>query len=88
MRKEELGVMRWFDILASLLLVLGGLLLGVGSVAGYDIITSTLTNLGVAGRIVFFVIGVSAVYEIVGLRSIFRRWNCRISMREPQSSVS
>jgi len=90
MSKHELGFMKWLDILTTLLLVIGGLWLGLGGLFGIEVMTSTIASLGVFGRLLYFVIGLSALYEIFGLKAIFRRWHCSLSVSEgtPAGSAS
>jgi len=90
MNKHELGFMKWLDILTTLLLVIGGIWLGVGGLFGIELMTSAIASLGVYGRILYFLIGLSALYEIFGWKAIFRRWHFSVSLGEgsPAGSAS
>jgi uncharacterized membrane protein YuzA (DUF378 family) len=65
------------DILA-LVQLLGGLFLGFGGIFGYEIMTATIGQLCLFGRIVYVLIGLSALYKLFELRAITRRWQCTL----------
>lgn len=87
-RTQDFGFMRWLDVLTTLLLVLGGLLWGLGGVFGIEMITSAIAKLGVFGQLLYILVGLSAVYEIIGWKAIFRRWNCSILISSPGGSTT
>lgn len=60
--------MRILDIIAMLLLVLGGINLGLVGILNYDLIIAMFENNLVVAHTLFFFIGLAAVYMI------FRSW--------------
>ena len=75
--------MKKLDILAAVLLVVGGLNWGLIAVAKFDLV-ATLVGLdfgqtNAASRIVYGLVGLAAVYQIVEQAAIRRRWS-----REPR----
>lgn len=67
--------MRTIDILAAVLLVVGGLNWGLVAVADFDLV-ATLFGAGTPlARIVYALVGMSALYQIATIRLIQRRWS-------------
>lgn len=66
------------DLLAAVLLIVGGLNWGLVSIAEFDLVATVFglefgeTN--VASRVVYGLVGLSAVYVAAQLRAIPRRW--------------
>ena len=71
--------MKKLDILAAVLVVVGGLNWGLVAVAKFDLV-ATLVGLdfgqtNAASRIVYGLVGVAAVYQAVQQPAIRRRWS-------------
>ena len=72
--------MKTLDILAAVLLVIGGLNWGLVAVANFDLVAA-LTGAGgfgsknVIGGIVYTLVGAAALYQAASLKGIRRRWN-------------
>jgi len=71
--------MKRFDILAAVLVVVGGLNWGLVSIAEFDLV-ATLVGLefgetNAASRLVYGLVGASAVYQIAQQHAIRRRWS-------------
>ena len=79
--------MKKIDILAATLVVVGGLNWGLVSVAEFDLVATLVglefgeTNL--ASRVVYGLVGVSALYQVVQQQGIRRRWS-----RDPQITTA
>jgi uncharacterized protein len=74
--------MKKFDVLAAALVIVGGLNWGLVAVAEFDLV-ATIVGLefgetNAASRVVYGLVGLSAVYQIAQQSSIRRRWS-----REP-----
>lgn len=74
--------MRKLDVLAAVLVAVGGLNWGLVAVAEFDLV-ATLVGLefgetNAASRVVYGLVGLSAVYQIAQQSAIRRRWS-----REP-----
>lgn len=71
--------MKSFDVLASVLLVVGGLNWGLVGLAGIDLV-AMVSGAGafgaknVLGVIVYSLVGLAAVYQLLGWKAIQRRW--------------
>lgn len=66
--------MKAFDILVAVLLVVGGLNWGLIGLFGFDLVASIFGHMNFISRIVYILVGVSAVYQGLQWRAIQRRW--------------
>jgi uncharacterized membrane protein YuzA (DUF378 family) len=79
--------MKYFDILAAVLLVVGGLNWGLVAIGDFDLVAWAVglefgeTN--AVSRVVYGLVGLSAVYQIVQQAAIRRRWTS-----EPHASAA
>jgi uncharacterized protein len=79
--------MKKLDILAAVLLVVGGLNWGLVSLAEFDLV-ATIVGLdfgeaNAASRVIYGLVGLAAVYQIVQQAAIRRRWS-----RDPQVATA
>ena len=71
--------MKTFDVIVAVLLVVGGLNWGLVAVANFDLV-AFLTGAGgfgvknALGAVIYGLVGLSALYQVLFLRSIQRRW--------------
>ena len=79
--------MKQFDILAAVLLVVGGLNWGLVALAEFDLVAALVgldfgeTN--AASRVIYGLVGLAAVYQVVQQGAIRRRWS-----RNPQVTTA
>ena len=66
--------MKTIDIITSVLLVIGGLNWGLVGIFSYDLVAAIFGSMGVISRIIYILVGVSALYDIVEWKAIHRRW--------------
>ncbi len=72
--------MKKIDVLAAILLVIGGLNWGLVAFANVDLV-ATITGAGAFGNkntlgaIIYGLVGAAAVYQAVTLKGIQRRWH-------------
>lgn len=66
--------MKTLDILMATLLIVGGLNWGLVGLLNFDLVATILGNMTMLSRIIYAVVGVSAVYMAVMMTSIQRRW--------------
>lgn len=75
--------MKQFDVLAAILVIVGGLNWGLVAVAELDLVATLVglefgeTNAG--SRIVYGLVGLAAVYQIVQQAAIRRRWSSTVT---------
>jgi uncharacterized protein len=71
--------MKKLDVLAGLLLVVGGLNWGLVAIAEFDLVATVVgldfgeTN--IASRVVYGLVGLAAVYEVAQLGAMRERWS-------------
>ena len=79
--------MKKLDILAAVLVAVGGLNWGLVAVAEFDLVAALvgleLGETNAASRLVYGLVGASAVYQIVQQHGIRRRWS-----RDPRVSTA
>jgi len=67
--------MKTIDIIAAVLLVVGGLNWGLYGLLDTDLIAATTGEGAGASRFLYAMVGLAAVYQALALRSIQQRWN-------------
>ncbi|HET7706110.1 MAG TPA: DUF378 domain-containing protein [Thermoanaerobaculia bacterium] len=66
--------MRTFDIVAAVLLVVGGLNWGLVGFLNFDLVAALFGAGSSLTRSVYGLVGIAAIYQIVTIRAIQRRW--------------
>ena len=67
--------MKLFDVLAAILLVIGGLNWGLYGLFDLDLVAATSGSATWLAQFVYAAVGLAALYQVISLRSIQRRWN-------------
>ena len=75
--------MKQFDVLAAVLVVVGGLNWGLVALAEFDLV-ATLVGLefgetNVVSRVVYGLVGLAAAYQIAQQAAIRRRWSSTVT---------
>lgn len=72
--------MKVLDIIVAVLLVVGGLNWGLVGLFGFDLVAALFGGQGaLLARIVYMLVGLSAVYQGLGWKAIQDRWNVSLS---------
>ena len=66
--------MKTIDIITSALLIIGGLNWGLIGFFGFDLVRAIFGDMSVLSRIIYILVGVSAIYDIVEWKAMQRRW--------------
>lgn len=66
--------MKSFDVLAALLLVVGGLNWGLVGFTNFDLVAAIFGNGSWLARIVYSLVGLGAIYQAMQWKSIRSRW--------------
>ena len=66
--------MKKLDVIAAVLLVIGGLNWGVVGLTGSDLVGTLLGALSPASRAVYLLVGLAALYQAVQWKAIQHRW--------------
>lgn len=66
--------MKILDVITGIILIIGGLNWGVMSLIDFNLIAWIFREMNLLTRIIFLVIGLSAVYQIIFWKQIRLRW--------------
>ena len=66
--------MKTIDVVIWTLLTIGGLNWGLVGLFDFNLVATIFGDASVMSRIVYVVVGLSAVYDIVAIKAIFKRW--------------
>ncbi len=66
--------MKSLDVIAAVLLVIGGANWGLVGLLGFDLVASLLGDMSLLSRLVYCLVGLGALYQAVTWRAIQRRW--------------
>jgi len=66
--------MKTVDVVAGILLVVGGLNWGLVGAAKFDLVATIFGGGSALANIVYILVGLAALYEILSVRSMQRRW--------------
>ncbi len=66
--------MRSFDVIAAVLIVVGGLNWGLVGLFGFDLVAAIFGSMSFPSRIVYILVGISALYQGLQWKAMQRRW--------------
>lgn len=66
--------MKAFDVIVAVLLVIGGLNWGLVGLFNFDLVATILGKMSALSRIIYIVVGLSAVYQALQWKAIQKRW--------------
>ena len=66
--------MRTIDVIAAVLLVIGGVNWGLVGLAGIDLVAALFGSGTVLARVTYGLVGLAALYQIASYRLMQRRW--------------
>ncbi len=66
--------MKNLDVIVAILLVVGGLNWGLVGLANFDLVTSVFSSGAWLSRIIYALVGLSALYQAIQWKAIQRRW--------------
>lgn len=67
--------MKSFDVLAAILLVVGGINWGLVGFTNFDLVAAIFGNGSALARIVYAVVGLCALYQAAQWKAIRARWS-------------
>ncbi|MHC4647436.1 MAG: DUF378 domain-containing protein [Planctomycetota bacterium] len=67
--------LKTFDCVVGALVLIGALNWGLVGMFGIDLVGSIFGEMTILSRLVYVLVGLAALYDIVFLRSIWRRWH-------------
>jgi uncharacterized membrane protein YuzA (DUF378 family) len=66
--------MKKMDVVAAVLLVIGGLNWGLVGALEFDLVAALFGPLSPLSRVVYILVGVAAVYQVLQWKAIQHRW--------------
>ena len=66
--------MKKLDVLAAVLLVIGGLNWGLVGTSGFDLVATLFGAMSSPSRLVYALVGAAAIYQALQWQAIQRRW--------------
>jgi uncharacterized membrane protein YuzA (DUF378 family) len=66
--------MKAFDVIVAVLLVVGGLNWGLVGLFGFDLVATIFGEMSSLSRIVYILVGLSALYQGLQWKAIQQRW--------------
>ena len=72
--------MKKLDVVAGVLLVVGGLNWGLVGAAQFDLVATLFGTLSPLSRTVYVLVGIAALYQALQWRGIQRRWGASSQM--------
>jgi uncharacterized protein len=76
MTEQRSQSMKIVDLVSAIILALGGLNWGLIGFFNFNLVEAIFGPMSAISRIVYCLVGLSALYEIVMYRAIQRRWGC------------
>ena len=76
MSVKHINYMKIADLIPATLLFVGGVNWGLMGFFGFDLVASIFGSMSLVSRIIYALVGISALYEVVMWKSIQRRWEC------------
>ena len=66
--------MKSLDMVVWTLLAIGGLNWGLVGFFNFDLVAAIFGEMSILSRIVYALVGLSAIYDIVAIKAIWKRW--------------
>ncbi len=71
-------MLKSIDIIAYALLLIGALNWGLVGFLGFDLVAALFGQMSVLSRAVYALVGIAAIYDLLSLPSIFKRWDIHL----------
>jgi len=66
--------MKKLDLIVWALLAIGGLNWGLVGIFNFDLVAAIFGEMSFLSRLVYSLVGLAAVYDIVAIKAIWKRW--------------
>lgn len=71
--------MKKIDVVAAVLLVVGGLNWGLVGAMGFDLVATLFGDMSALSRTVYVLVGLAGLYQAIQFRGIQRRWSPQVA---------
>ena len=75
--------MKKFDIVVWILLIIGGLNWGLVGLFDFNLVSFVFGQMTVLTRVVYTLVGLAALYDVLAIGAISRRWHIRFHEPSP-----
>ncbi|WP_027366280.1 DUF378 domain-containing protein [Desulfocurvibacter africanus] len=72
--------MRTLDVITTILLIIGGLNWGLVGLFEFDLVAALFGTMSLFSRLVYVLVGLSAIYQAVAYKAMQRRWCSRVAV--------
>lgn len=79
--------MKTLDLVVWILLMIGGLNWGLIGFFEFNLVSAIFGEMTVATRIVYALVGIAALYDILAIKAIWRRWGMHYSTSHTPAHV-
>ena len=83
MGENTMKGMKTLDVVIWTLLAIGGLNWGLVGVFNFDLVAAIFGDMSFLSRLIYTLVGLSAVYDIVAIKAIWKRWKMHYGTAEP-----
>jgi len=70
--------MKKLDLIIWTLLAIGGLNWGLVGIFNFDLLAAIFGEMSVFSRIIYAAVGLAAVYDILAIKAIWKRWDMHL----------
>ncbi|MHC4324499.1 MAG: DUF378 domain-containing protein [Planctomycetota bacterium] len=74
----KVSTFKSIDIIAYALLIIGALNWGLVGILGFDLVAALFGQMSILSRMVYALVGIAALYDLLSLPSIFKRWDIHL----------
>ncbi len=87
MPSKAFNLMKTIDLIAAILLFVGGINWGLVALFDFNVVTWLFGSMSILSKIVYCLVAASAIYDAVMWRNIQRRWECGGFFAKTQSAA-
>lgn len=80
--------MKGLDLIAAVILFIGGIIWGLVGLFAFNLVEHIFGSMSAITRIIYILVGISALYEAVMWKAIQRRWECSGFFRKVESPAA
>ncbi|MDD5459037.1 MAG: DUF378 domain-containing protein [Phycisphaerae bacterium] len=73
--------MKAFDVVVWVLIIIGALNWGLVGLFDFNLVSFIFGQMTVLARIIYTIVGLAALYDVLAVKAIFKRWH--VSFHEP-----
>jgi uncharacterized membrane protein YuzA (DUF378 family) len=74
----ETSKLKTLDVFVGVLLIVGGLNWGLIGIFNFDLVATIFGSMSILTRIVYSLVGLAAIYDLVFIKAIFKRWHIEL----------